>query len=436
MTERRLIHVLVAGFCLAFSAVTSAAAVNGAVSISARQDQANWVGQQLTLYLDLKTTGFSFADIHFNLPEVSNAFLMQTDSTTIKLTEKSAGQDWQIIRYPLALFPQRPGRLEIPAIDVRFSSSAGFGTEKQHFQLATEALELVVNLPPGAREDELVITTRSFKLDYEWQPEAGIVRTGDAFTLVVKRRVADISAMLLPPLPQFSTGGLAVYPQTPEVDDRSNRGDLVGERVDSVTWVVEQAGSYSIPGIRFKWWNPQTQQLEQKLVPGITFDAVATSVPGASAAVEAGKATGSFFEHARTALIILIVFLSAAIGWFRFRPRMSGKLEPTEKSAFQELCSACKSNDAAKTYAAIFSWLAFYSQVFAAGSPPVTLSKAARELRNEQFARSLMELQQAIASADNRWLGDELLRILKTIRRNMSSHQAAEAASHLSPLNW
>ena len=92
----------------------------------------------VTLYLDLKTTGFSFSDTHFNLPDVGNAFLMQTDSTTIKLTEKSGGEAWQVLRYPLALFPQRAGKLEVPAIGVRFSSSAGYGSKKRDFQFATE----------------------------------------------------------------------------------------------------------------------------------------------------------------------------------------------------------------------------------------------------------------------------------------------------------
>ena len=52
------------------------------MSISVEQDQDIWAGQQVTLDLDLKTTGFSFSNTHFNLPEVSGAFLMQTDTTT------------------------------------------------------------------------------------------------------------------------------------------------------------------------------------------------------------------------------------------------------------------------------------------------------------------------------------------------------------------
>ena len=77
------------------------------VTISVQQNGEVWRGQQVTLNLDLKTTGFSFSNTHFNLPEVSGAFLMQTDTTTIKSSKTIEGVAWQIIRYPLALYPQR-----------------------------------------------------------------------------------------------------------------------------------------------------------------------------------------------------------------------------------------------------------------------------------------------------------------------------------------
>jgi hypothetical protein len=191
------------------------------VDLSIQQDQELWMGQQITLNLELKTTGFSFSNSQFNLPEVSGAFLMQTDTTTIKLSEKIDGQDWQIVRYPLALYPQKPGQIDIPSINVRFSTSAGFGSTEKNFEFQTKPLELTIKLPPGVKAGDLVVTTGSFQLDHNWQPDSGIARTGDALTLTVKRSADDISAMLLPPLPVFQAPGLAVYPQAPEINDKT-----------------------------------------------------------------------------------------------------------------------------------------------------------------------------------------------------------------------
>ena len=74
------------------------------------------------------------------------------------------------MRYPLALYPQTAGQLEIPPINVRFTTAAGFGSEEKAFEFQTEPLDLTVNLPPGAKPGDLVVTTTSFELDHDWQP--------------------------------------------------------------------------------------------------------------------------------------------------------------------------------------------------------------------------------------------------------------------------
>jgi len=98
----------------------------------------------------------------------------------------------------------------------------------------------------------MLISTTAFKLEYEWQPELQTeitaAQTGDAFTLTLKREAGDISAMLLPPLPIYRVEGLAAYPQAPEINDKTNRGTLTGERSDSIIWVAEKPGDYSIVG--------------------------------------------------------------------------------------------------------------------------------------------------------------------------------------------
>ena len=77
--------------CLLVQTV-SHADVKGRVRISLQDDKTAWVGQQLQVNLDLLTTGYRFSDAQFNLPQPGGAFLMQTDTTTIKLTESINGE--------------------------------------------------------------------------------------------------------------------------------------------------------------------------------------------------------------------------------------------------------------------------------------------------------------------------------------------------------
>ena len=424
---------LVTGLLLPLSLSAQDDEVKAGVDISIEQDRENWAGQQITLMLDLKTTGFSFSNTHFNLPAVSGAFLMQTDTTTIKLTEKIDGRDWQIISYPLALYPQKAGRLKVPPIDVRFTTSAGFGSEEKSFEFKTDPLELTVNLPPGAKPGELIVTTTSFELEHEWQPATGAANTGDAVTLSVSRRAVDISAMLLPPLPVFQADGLEAYPQAPDVNDKTDRGDLTGERIDSITWVVEQAGTYEIPGIRFQWWDPVRRELKQQIVPGMSLD-IPPVVADDTGTVTTGSSGTSSAWPLKLLIAVITAFLALAL-WLHFQRKSHNQEPENERTAFTRLANACKNNQAGQAYTAIHAWLEYIPLVAPNHPRPLTLNEFADTCDDRQLAKDLDKLQRALVTSASDWQGDDLLSSLQRIRRRINRQKPNLTEAHLVPLN-
>lgn len=425
-----MIKTLLSSIGLLLSLQVTALAANddvqASVAISIQQESEIWTGQQVTLNLDLKTTGFSFSNTHFNLPEVSGAFLMQTDTTTIKFSEKIDGETWQIIRYPLALYPQKPGQLEIPSIDVRFTTSAGFGSTEQAFNFQTKPLQIQIQTPPGVKPGDLVITTSSFDLNYSWQPESGIAQTGDALTLTVTRQANDISAMLLPPLPVFHIEGLAAYPQAPQVKDKTNRGDLTGERTDSIIWVIEKPGTYNIPAIRFQWFDPRSLELKQQTIPGLDLDIPSSVVaqPSQNAGATAAKIAKDYIW-----LFILIFVASTAIPfWFKQKRTSSHQNIESESSTFKTLQLACRNNQASQTYAALHAWLSWVESA-------VTLTEFADLCGDSRLSAELLRLQKTLISTDSNWQGDQLLSALNRNRAVIRRRKTAQLKTRLLPLN-
>jgi hypothetical protein len=316
---------------------------------------------------------------------------------------------------------------------VRFSTSAGFGKPVRSFEFKTEPLELSVSLPPGVGQDELVVTTRSFQLDHNWQPASTIAKTGDAFTLTVTRSAADISAMLLPPIPVYRTNGLAAYPQAPEIEDKTNRGDLTGERLDSITWVVEKAGSYEIPGIRFQWWDPDHRELKQQIIPGIKLDIVGSSAD--SGQILADETSEPEPRYLLPWLMFALVGIVAGTLWRKSRSSRSGQHRVDEKSTFANLQRACKRNQAAKVHSAIYAWLSCCPPVSPAGSRPLTLGEFAQTVNDDQLARELQELQNAMITSPANWRGEALLISLKRVRYRINTQKIVQSRAHLAPLN-
>jgi hypothetical protein len=431
----RYFHVVIflIGLMSPLTVVAQSNDVKADVAISIQQNQDIWAGQQVTLNLDLKTTGFSFSNSHFNLPEVSGAFLMQTDTTTVKMSERIDGEAWQIVRYPLALYPQKAGQLKVPSINVRFKTSAEFGSTEKAFEFQTEPLDLTIKLPPGVKDGDLVITTTSFELDYDWQPETGAAKTGDAITLTVTRRANDISAMLLPPLPVYRTAGLAAYPQAPEINDKTNRGDLTGERIDSIIWVVEEPGLYNIPGIRFQWWDPNSHELKQQIIPGLSLDIVSSTRGQIVAETDEGS---ELLSKGFIWLLLAIFMVSAAIFlWPGIGRKSSGQAVDSEKSTFAALQKACRSNHPGQTHSALHEWIDWSAPVVPPDSRSMTLSEFAHANDDARLTTEFKQLEEALISSDSNWRGDGLLRSLLHVRSKINSQKVVQLKTYLAPLN-
>ena len=420
----------------------SDADVKGRVRVSVTSQDEFWVGQQIEVNLDLMTTGYSFSKSRFNLPEVASVFLLQIDTTTIKLNETLNGETWQVVRYPLALFSQKGGPITIPPIKVRFSSAEVFGKEVRDFELQTESLVIYTSMPPGASSDALVISTSQFDVDYQWSPspedEAPIpAKTGDAVTLKITRQASDISGMLLSPLPVFRIDGIEAYPEAPTINDRVNRGSLTGERTDTTTWILEQPGEFEWPDMPIQWWDPATKQLKEKRVGGLRFSVTAS--PSAGTTVAAGTPDGRVIPWQQILIAMIALFVSLLLVWkfgsavtvpiVRWVQALAGRPAALEKAAFRTACSACRANQASTAYASMYRWLEFY----ALGN--LTMQQFSKLTFDDIFVSQITELQRNIIGKNENWKGRNLADSLARVRRQLRSSTDDRALRILPALN-
>jgi len=312
------------------------------IRLVAANDGPAWVGEKVDVYLDLWTRDLSFSGQAFTLPEARGGYLLQADSTTLKLTERRAGASWQGLRYVFSLYPQRPGTVTVPPFDVRFSTGAGYGSESRDWSFTTQELDVEVVLPPGAEAGALLVTTTEFSLDARWEPEPPEpgrieLKVGDALVLYVQRVARGVPGMVFAPLPELSVDGLGVYPDSPVVQDRVSRGDLTGTRTDRVTLVCERPGTYRLPALGFQWWDPERQTLNRDTVPGLTVEVIPN--PAWAAAPESARGDGAWDFVRRLLWLVPAALLAwwpgwpivrAAAGWLRreLRARRLAPLNP------------------------------------------------------------------------------------------------------------
>ena len=370
-----------------------------------------WTGQRLPFYVELRARGSFAGAASFSLPEIPDTVIMKIGNPIVS-SRQIDGESWFVQTHEFALFSQQSGTVEIPGFEVRFGSRDGFTGPVKELQAQVPAASIEIQRPPGSENIGFLVTTESLDLTENWEPQSDSVKVGAIFKRTIIQRVSQMTGMALAATPTDAPEGVRVYPGQPEVTDKTERGDFIGERRETITYQLQKLGSFELPELTYVWWNPKTEKLQSKTLPSVTFEVVA--------------ATGETIDtrHDWWWLLAAALFPGLAI-WQRRRLVMLlaqywKKLNPPDRVAARKLLRACRHHDAAAAQAGWSQWLSLQEATFLAGP----------ELRAAITAMQRCLFGPATAGS---WRGDGLARAFDT-ERALSKTSSTGRPSPILPL--
>src|SRR5262245_34721680 len=300
---------------LFFAFICTAAAQEPQVRTTLNPQNDVWVGQRITLVVELLAPGVFSSASAFDLPDPKGLLLVPPSGSPVVSAEEINGTVYAVQRHEVSVFAQRPGEWTIPSFTVRFSfKDHPMDSKSVSATVRTEPIHFAAKLPPGAEKLGTVLSARDLTAVESWNPEPGKAKAGDAFTRTITFSAPDIPAMAFPPFPTSPIDGLGIYPKPPEVLDHSERGELRGERRDVITYVCQRPGHFVIPAARLTWFDLDAKQLRTIDFPANSLDVAAN--PAMQAALTApSSAQRSTLKWTVTGLVILV--LLAAVLWKR-----------------------------------------------------------------------------------------------------------------------
>ncbi|WP_417731064.1 hypothetical protein [Rosistilla oblonga] len=407
---------------IALWAVTFAAAAPAAdddpVSIDVPDKEA-WMGQRLPIFVQLRGNGPFVGAASFSIPEIPRALLVKVGSPVVSSEEKG-DTSWFMQTHEFALFSQAAGKVTVPAFEVRFTHRDGFTGPNQAHVEQVPATDLQIKRPPGLPESVFLVTTEKLEISETWTPEPGSAKQGDVFRRTIAQSAQQTSGMALAPPPNTAPEGISVYVGKPIVDDKTQRGEFSGTRSDTITYMLKGAGTLTIPGIKYIWWNPKSEEFGTKTLPAVTFEVAAAPKPAPPPPPPPSRIR-----------IVLIAFLCIALlgiaVWQFDRIRSWTKsvwqrLNPADRVAARHLIRACHRNDVAAAEAA---WADWQNTQPASYQPSAELLAAVAELHRTRYG------QRAEASAA--WQGQPLAQAFRKATATSSAMQNQQPP--LPPLN-
>jgi len=290
------------------------------IETTIKRDQKQIVGQPLTIAIEIATNRWFAKGTRINNFELADTIILANSEISINGTKRLNGQTWSTQTKEITLYPRRHGDYYLPSIKVQVSVN----TENDGIvegTIETKPQYFIISLPEALTNIEHFIVSPQVSLkiltDNENDDETSY-SIGSAITQTITIKAQDVPAMMIPPVQQTELTGLSIYQKTPQVLDKSNRGDLVGTRIESFTYIFEQAGEYEIPEQVIFWWDTSNNKLQEVIIPSLLFNVGNSNT---SKNNEANAFVLSFKQN-----ILIIVIICITVGFFIFLFRYKNKL--------------------------------------------------------------------------------------------------------------
>ena len=286
---------------------------------------------------------------------------------------------WLVTELRYAIYPQKSGRLTIPAIgftarEVQPGRSLLGARLGRRLRLASEPIELEVKPVPASFSGEVWLPARELTLTENWSIDPESLNIGDSTTRTLTLVARGLQGSQLPPLSSvqgsLNIPELRFYPDQESIDQTELSDGLQGQRIQSEALVARSGGSWQLPEIRVPWWNTETDSLQYAILPARNVS-VATPAPLDAASpnqptteLSGAPATLPVWAWILSGSGWLAALLLAGMMWMSRRDRSAAAAgdiarhrdASSLRQALVEIRRCAEQNDPASLRRAILSW--------------------------------------------------------------------------------
>lgn len=411
---RHLFTAFMGSFLLALAPVTAAVSPL-AVDLP---ETAAWIGQRVPFTIELRARGSFSGSASFDLPQVPGTLIVKIGNPVVG-SKQLDGENWVVQSHEFALFSQQVGTLEIASFPVRFERREGFTGAAEVVRAETPVLKFQIERPPGSEDINFLVTTDSLELSESWEPEPGPARVGTVFKRSIVQRAREIPGMALAPVPDAAPDGIRVYPGAAATNDKLARGEFLGERRETITYLIEKPGTIELPALTYQWWNPELEKLQSKTLPAVTFEVAAPAAVTSSGEV---APSGPPWEWLLASGVVIGLLAFRWRGIFAGLQRFWSVLNPPHQVAARRLLQACRQHDAMAAYE---QWAAWRDTQPRGCSPDQDMASALADLQSHLFG----------VGEQGPWRGDDLARAFRKFNLPGKKIDTQRQRPALPPLN-
>ncbi|MGO4291991.1 BatD family protein [Chitinophaga sp. RAB17] len=180
------------------------------------------------------------------------------------------GTEYSGIQFYFIVFPYKAGVFSVPSITINAATPPEGSAVSSKITLHTTPVSFVVkpvprSLPAG--EDWLV--ARDILLSSRWNKPLTNLKVGDVIERTLTIDASGTLPQFIPPMADRKVSWAEVYPGKVSLQDMRDEYNANGERVQTSSWLLTQAGEFELPSESISWWNPYAARMYTRSIPAV-----------------------------------------------------------------------------------------------------------------------------------------------------------------------
>lgn len=261
-------------------------------------------GQSVQIEVTILAPNFFLSAPAFPALQVPGAVVTMPDERGVNATETIDGASYAGIRKTYVFTPQTAGDFTLPTPEIHFRWSGDDGKPQDATvtlppttihaggqRNASQASAVQASGPAPLLPASPIHIRQTF--DQAISGKDAHLRAGDALVRTITIFAPGTPAMMIEPPQLAAPRGVRQFRADPQLQDGvaaagdEPAGATGGRRVETVTYVFEGSGHYTLPAVSVAWYDPATGKRAQSSAPAVTID-VARAAPGLGLAPTGG----------------------------------------------------------------------------------------------------------------------------------------------------
>jgi BatD DUF11 like domain len=231
-------------------------------------DRSNvYVQQPFKITITVLTATWYTAALDFENLQVPNAFILPFDQTSPGMftihNKQYAGLQFYFI-----VFPYHAGNFTVPSIRITATTPPEGSSVSKQVIIHTESKGFSVRGVPENMEGKNWFVAKNVLVSEKWNKSLDNIKVGDIIERTVTIDARGTLPQFIPQLSKDSLDFASTYVQDPALRDERSDYDANGRLTQSIIYLFEKEGDYSIPAIGVAWWNPNSSKRYSRDAPG------------------------------------------------------------------------------------------------------------------------------------------------------------------------